>query len=332
MKKILGWLSAVSFLVAILIAGLFIYGVKSFDSRGGLEQDKIILIKKGSSLKLISNQLVNEGIIKYKYLFEAGVRINASAAKLQAGEYLFPQFVSMRKVMETLEKGDSIQHKITIPEGLYTTQILSIINADKILKGEITDIPFEGTLLPDTYNFSRGDSKQDIINRMKKAQEIVLNKAWDSKQANLPIKTKKEALILASIIEKETGIGMERKKVSGVFINRLNKGMLLQTDPTVIYAVTLGKYVLNRGIRRSELKSKSPYNTYVHVGLPPTPITNPGKLSIEAALNPEKHDYIFFVADGTGGHAFGKTLREHNNNVAKWRKIERNLKKISNSK
>lgn len=327
MKQFLIYLIAVSFLILIVIGSLFVYGVKTFDGKGKLSEDKIIAIAKGSSLKTISKKLKTEGAIKYPLMFEAAVRLHGNGSKLQAGEYLFKKHVSQRQVMDILKQGVSIQYQVTIPEGLYTSQIIKIINDNKDLTGEITTIPPEGSLLPDTYNFSRTDKRQDIIDRMIRAQKKLIDTAWEERAKDLPIKNKAEALILASIIEKETGIAQEREKVAGVFINRLNKGMLLQTDPTVIYAVTKGEYILNRGIRRSELRSKSPYNTYVHAGLPPTPIANPGRLSILAALNPEKHDYIFFVADGTGGHAFGKTLNEHNNNVKKWRLIEKNLKK-----
>jgi UPF0755 protein len=213
-------------------------------------------------------------------------------------------------------------YRVAIPEGLTSWQIVEGLNQADFLTGEVVDIPAEGSLAPDTYEVRRGDDRNDLLARMRASQEAILAEVWEGRVEGLPIETPEEALILASIIEKETSVPDERRQVSSVFVNRLNRGMRLQTDPTVIYGVTNGRGVLGRGIRQSELRDENPWNTYVIDGLPPTPIANPGRAAIEAAVNPDTTPYIFFVADGTGGHAFSETLEEHNRNVAIWRQIE----------
>jgi UPF0755 protein len=213
-------------------------------------------------------------------------------------------------------------YRVAIPEGLTSWQIVQGLNQADFLDGQVADIPAEGSLAPDTYEVRRGDDRNAILERMRAAQEVILAEVWAGRTEGLPIATAEEALILASIIEKETSVPDERRQVSSVFVNRLNQGMRLQTDPTVIYGVTNGRGVLGRGIRQSELRDDNPWNTYVIDGLPPTPIANPGRAAIEAAVDPDTTPYIFFVADGTGGHAFSVTLEEHNENVARWRQIE----------
>lgn len=216
-----------------------------------------------------------------------------------------------------------IIYRVSIAEGLTSWQIVEGLKGADFLEGDIEDLPAEGALAPDTYEVNRGGSRAAILDRMAKAQVRILDEAWANRADGLPLENKEEALILASIVEKETGVAEERRQVASVFTNRLNQGMRLQTDPTVIYGITNGEgNGLGRGIRQSELRRRTPYNTYVINGLPPTPIANPGRLAIEAALNPDDTPYIFFVADGTGGHAFAVTIGEHNRNVAAWRKIE----------
>jgi len=214
------------------------------------------------------------------------------------------------------------RHRIAMAEGVTSWQVVQAINGIEVLQGDITEIPAEGTLAPFSYEVASGDTRASVIADMVARQTSILDQAWTNRAADLPLKSKEEALILASIIEKETSVPDERGLVSSVFINRLNQGMPLQTDPTVIYGITKGQGVLGRGLRRSELRGQTPWNTYVIRGLPPTPIANPGADAIAAAVNPDDSRYIFFVADGTGGHAFAKTLAEHNANVAKWRQIE----------
>jgi UPF0755 protein len=223
---------------------------------------------------------------------------------------------------DLVEREQITVYRLAIPEGLTSWQIVQGLNRADFLSGEVADIPAEGALAPDTYEVRRGEDRNDILARMQTAQEAILAEVWAERVDGLPIATPEEALILASIIEKETSVPDERRQVASVFVNRLNQGMRLQTDPTVIYGVTNGRGVLGRGIRQSELQDDNPWNTYVIDGLPPTPIANPGRAAIEAAVDPDTTPYIFFVADGTGGHAFAETLEEHNENVARWRQIE----------
>ncbi|AGT07699.1 endolytic transglycosylase MltG [Paracoccus aminophilus] len=224
-------------------------------------------------------------------------------------------------IANAVEKPDA-RLRITIAEGVTSWQIVEGLKAASFLAGDVAKIPAEGSLAPDTYEVKKDDARQALLDAMANKQSVILQNAWDGRAPDLPYKTPAEALVMASIVEKETGVAAERPVVASVFVNRLNQGMKLETDPTVIYGVTKGQAVLDRGLRRSELRTRTAYNTYVIQGLPPTPIANPGKAAIEATLHPAATDYIFFVADGTGGHAFGRTLEEHNANVARWREIE----------
>ena len=216
----------------------------------------------------------------------------------------------------------SATFRLVIAEGATSWQITNALSEIDVLQADVTDAPAEGTLAPRDYDFSEGDTVSSVLNRMQATQEAILTEAWQNRADGLPLETPEEALILASIIEKETSVPDERRQVASVFVNRLNRGMRLQTDPTVIYGITLGEGVLGRGLRQSELRGETPWNTYVIPALPPTPIANPGQAAIEAALNPDTTEYIFFVADGTGGHAFATNLDDHNRNVAVWRQIE----------
>jgi len=220
-----------------------------------------------------------------------------------------------------LDRADT-RYRIAFAEGITSWQVVEGLKSVEVLVGEVADIPLEGSLAPDSYEVCEGDTRESVITRMAEAQEAILAAAWQGRAEGVPIETPQEALILASIIEKETGVPQERRQVASVFVNRLRRGMRLQTDPTVIYGITEGRGVLGRGIRQSELRGETPWNTYVIDGLPPTPIANPGHASIEAAVNPAQTDFVYFVADGSGGHAFAATLAEHNRNVARWRKIE----------
>lgn len=302
-------------------------GIYKFLEEGSLSEKKLVHVKSGMGVSSIADLLQEEGVIENALIFNIAARFTKHEGFLKAGEYEFPPKISMVEVMKMIREGDVFERKVTIPEGLTSYQVVKILEAREDLEGEITEIPDEGTLLPETYLFVAGETRSDKIKKMQIASQEILEAAWENRQEGLPLKTKHEALTLASIIEKETGVSDERRRVSGVFINRLRKGMALQTDPTVIYALTKGKIQdegkgpLGRRLLRKDLEIDDPYNTYKYSGLPPGPIANPGKASIEAALNPESHDYIYFVADGTGGHAFAKTLSEHNANVAQWRKV-----------
>jgi UPF0755 protein len=325
MKFLTTFLSLFILLSAIAGIGLVI-GLKSLSTPGPLSVEKSILIENGSSVSSIAEQLEKEGIISSSFLFKMAQKLFGNG-QLKAGEYAFEKNIPMIAILEKLEGGKVIKRSVTIPEGLTSYEIVTLLNDHEYLKGTISEIPAEGTLLPETYSYSLGDTKEAQMKIMAKKMHETLQQAWENRNPNVPLKTKEEALILASLIEKETGVPSERKRIAGVFINRLLKGMPLQTDPTVIYALTQGRHEnkgqgpLGRRLLKKDLDIDSPYNTYRNTGLPPGPIANPGKESIEAALHPEKNDYIFFVADGKGGHLFAKTLEEHNYNVANWRKI-----------
>lgn len=325
------------FLTLILLAGLvagggLYYADRQMSVSGPLAQKTLFVVPKGAGMSRIAAELVKSNIVsdQDQYIFRAAARIRKVDTKFKAGEYEIPAGISMNALMDLLLEGKTFKRAITVPEGLSSWQIVNLLNSAGELKGDkITKVPSEGVLLPDTWHYERDDTRLDILKRMNTSMAKTLNDLWPKREKDLPIKSKKEALILASIVEKETGVSSERRRVAGVFINRLNKGMLLQTDPTVIYALTKGKIQtggkgpLGRRLLLKDLKVDSPYNTYRYGGLPPGPIANPGKAAIEAVLNPEKHNYFYFVADGTGGHVFGKNLAEHNRNVANWRKIRR---------
>ena len=215
-----------------------------------------------------------------------------------------------------------VRFRVAVAEGVTSWQVVNAISGMDVMDGTVATVPPEGSLAPDSYEVRKGDDRGALLARMSAAQEKLVAAAWEARSDELPIDSPEELLILASLIEKETGVSDERRQVSSVFVNRINKGMRLQTDPTVIYGITKGEGVLGRGLRRSELRAETPYNTYVIAGMPPTPIANPGRASLMAAANPDETPYIFFVADGTGGHAFAVTLDEHNRNVAVWRQIE----------
>lgn len=290
---------------------------------GPHQEEIVVTLPRGDGLIAIANRLEQYGVIDSADVFRVWVTIDGGDRELQAGEYAIPAGASMADIYEQLREGDTIQYLVTAPEGRTSAQIVRILNESEVLTGEIAEIPPEGTLLPETYSFHRGDSRQDILDRMRADQQALLNELWPGRADDLPFDTPEEAIILASIVEKETGVAAERPLVASVFVNRLRRGMRLESDPTIIYGITQGE-PLGRGIRRSELDNdRNPYNTYFITGLTPTPIANPGRDAIEAVLNPPQADYLFFVADGTGGHAFAESYREHQRNVAAWRRIER---------
>lgn len=318
MKKLLFLL----ILLAGITAFLYAYSQKILFEKQIINQEIVFKINKGDTLKKISNNLKNKGIIVNDWAFVLYVRLANIYPKIKAGEYLISEPVSMVDIADILSKGSVYYRKITFPEGITSHEIKEILMNNEFLTGEIEDIE-EGEFLPETYTFSRGASRQSIINQAKKSLSNILDEAWNNRDITLPLKSKEELLILASIVEKETGLPKERPQVASVFVNRLKIGMLLQTDPTVIYAVTLGKKDLGRPIYKKDLSIDSPYNTYKYAGLPPTPICNPGKDAILAAAKPDTTPYLYFVASGSGGHNFAKTLAEHNKNVQKWRALSK---------
>ncbi|XSG82394.1 MAG: endolytic transglycosylase MltG [Methyloligella sp. ZOD6] len=318
-------------LTLILVAagigvGLLYFLKVQFDKPGPLETAKVVVIPQGRGVSGIADQLQSEGVISDRRVFvTTSYYFNyiKGDSTLKAGEYEFAAHTSMRDVLDKLVEGKSIRHKVTIAEGLTSQQVVRKLLDHPELTGEITEIPPEGSLLPDTYLFRRGESRQDILNRMAQAQQVFLAEHWKDRAPDLPIQTPQEALILASIVEKETGVEGERPHIAAVFHNRLRKSMRLQSDPTIIYGLVGGQGKLGRPILQSELDKKTVYNTYQIDGLPPTPIANPGRSAILATLNPAATDALYFVADGSGGHAFAASLSDHNDNVAEWRKIQR---------
>ncbi len=318
-------------IVVVLLAGggLFYYGKTQFEAAGPTApkgaDETVILLPKGIGVRAICKKLEAEGLISDARLFEIGIRLQKADTRLKAGEYGIKSGASMAEISEILQSGKSILHKITIPEGLTSAQIIRLIVADPVLTGKVDGAPEEGALLPETYLFTRGMTREQLVLQMRTAHDELLMGLWDQRAENLPFDTKEEAVILASIVEKETGVSAERPRVASVFVNRLRRGIRLQSDPTVIYGLTGGE-PLRRGIRRSELDRVTDYNTYIVDGLPPTPIANPGRASLQAVLQPAETKDLYFVADGTGGHVFASTLSQHQRNVAKWRRIERERK------
>ena len=320
--KLMQLLMSLSFFAAIGIAGFYMFTRLQVDKPGPLTSEVLFEVGKGQGLSVISSRLQKHGIISNRRIFALHAVASKSAKKLKAGKYAIPQAASMQDVLNILVKGKAIFYQVTLPEGWTSEQVVNVLNAHPQLAGSIEAIPPEGSLMPDTFQFSEGANRRELLATMTAAQEKYLKKLWPSRQNNLPFKTAREALILASIVEKETGRSSERKRVAGVFVNRLRKGMKLQSDPTIIYGLVGGKGKLGHPLRRSEMAKKTSYNTYQINGLPPTPTANPGRKAIAAVLNPADTKDLYFVADGTGGHAFAPTIKGHNNNVRKWRKIE----------
>lgn len=319
-------LITVFLVIVLLVAGTWLGVTQTFDVKNNQTDQVLFKVASGDNLNVISDRLESQKLISNSTIYAWLVSLEGNDTRLKAGEYNIPGNASMRDIMNIFVGGQSIQHKLTFAEGLTTAQILDRIKEAPLLTGQITSAPAEGSLMPETYLFASGTSREEIIKQMMDAQNKFVANLWDTRAEGLPLESMEEVMILASIVEKETGVSSERAEVAAVFINRLNKKMRLQSDPTIIYGITLGKYKLGRQLKKSEIKANTPYNTYTIDRLPPTPIANPGRAAILAVLNPADNDYIFFVADGTGGHAFAKTLKEHNNNVKKLRAREKAAK------
>jgi len=309
-------------LAAVVAAIALVVGKQRFDAPGPLAEDRVVNIPRGSGIRDISDVLMREGVIDQPWVFVGGVFALKAREDLKAGEYQFKAHASLRDVVATIVDGRVVAHQLTIPEGLTSEQIVARLLEDDILTGNIKEIPREGSLLPDTYNFNRGITREQMIQRMQQAQQRVLKEVWDRHSPDLPIKTPEQLVVLASLVEKETGKPEERTRVAAVFVNRLKQKMRLQSDPTIIYGLVGGKGTLGRPIMKSEIEQPTPYNTYQIEGLPPGPIANPGRASLEAAANPARTRELYFVADGTGGHAFAETYEQHQRNVARLRAME----------
>ena len=290
---------------------------------GPLKAAATVVVHRGSGVEAIASTLFSEGVIEDRFLFQAGARLTGRSRAMRAGEYRFRAGISIDETIALLVSGETVKRRITIAEGLTSTEALGLVGAEEGLTGNLPAGVGEGSLLPETYYFSLGDSRVALVRRMRESMETALASLWEKRAPDLALETPEQALVLASIIERETGVAAERARVSAVFHNRLRRGMRLQSDPTVAYALTLGSVPLDRPLSRNDLRVVSPYNTYLVHGLPPTPIANPGRASIEAALHPAPTDELYFVADGSGGHAFARTYAEHLRNVRRWRLIER---------
>lgn len=317
-----GLIGATATLSLIAIAGLvWVWSVYWGPGPQAVQGDSTtVILRSGAGVSEIGRSLHEAGVIRSPDMFRAAASLTGADRSLRAGEYEIGSRLSLADVIDKLVSGQVVRHFVTIPEGRSSIQARDILNANPVLTGEIA-VPPEGSLLPETYEVTRGETRASVVERMQRAHAELLAELWAGRRAGLPIRTPEEAVILASIVEKETGLAEERPQVAAVFINRLNQGMRLESDPTIVYGVNGGR-PLGRGIRRSELQRLTPYNTYLIEGLPPTPIANPGREALAAVLNPPDSDYLFFVADGSGGHAFARTFDEHLRNVARWRAME----------
>jgi UPF0755 protein len=311
-------------LVAALIAFVsFHYGSAWLNNPGPLQRDTLIMVPRGSGTNEIADALYKNGAIDSPRFFKTIVVLKKARGKLQAGEYNIAAHSSIKTILDMMVEGKVVEHTITLPEGLTSEQIVQRLRDEELLSGSISQIPVEGSLLPETYKVVRGTPRESILSRMEEAQQKLLDALWEKRNPDIPVKTPRELVTLASIVEKETGLAAERPRVAAIFINRLKKGMRLQSDPTIIYGLVGGHGPLGRPILRSEISKATPYNTYIIPALPPGPIGNPGRASLEAVAQPLQTQDLFFVADGSGGHVFAETYADHQRNVLKWREIEK---------
>jgi UPF0755 protein len=315
----------VSFLTAVVTVFILIVLVGAggwfvIDGPGPLPKTATVELRKGAGVSEMAASLRRANVVGSAAVFKLAAELSGADRKLKAGEYQFPAHVTISEVIRKMAAGEVLRHFVTIPEGKTSAQAVAILMANPVLAGTVTAPP-EGSLLPETYEVTRGESRADLIAKMRAARDSLLADLWAARQQDLPFKSPEEAVILASVVEKETGLANERPLVAAVFVNRLKKGMKLESDPTIVYGITRGE-PLGHGIRLSEKNGATPYNTYVIAGLPPTPICNPGRAALAAVLNPEHTDALFFVANGNGGSSFASTQAEHNKNVAAWRQVE----------
>ncbi|MBN8991729.1 MAG: endolytic transglycosylase MltG [Rhizobiales bacterium] len=321
--------NAIITILIILMIGAgtaYYYGRQMLETAGPLQEDKIVNIPQRAGKRDIADTLSREGVINVNpWIFIGSVFALKASSDLKPGEYSFQKRASLRDVIATIVEGKVVQHSVTIPEGLTSEQIVARLTDNDLFSGSIREMPREGTLLPETYKFPRGTTREQVIQRMQQAQKRVLAEIWERRNPDVPVKSPEALITLASIVEKETGRADERSRVAAVFANRLRQKMKLQSDPTIIYGLVGGKGTLGRPIKRSEITQPSPYNTYVVEGLPPGPIANPGRASLEATANPARTRDLFFVADGTGGHSFTETYDQHQKNVAKLRVLEKQI-------
>ncbi|QXX74361.1 endolytic transglycosylase MltG [Methylovirgula sp. HY1] len=317
-----------SFLLIVSVVGLFgvLWGAHRIREPGPLSADKVLFIAPGTDFPDIVAALGSEGVIDNELIFNIAVLVEGRRSKIKAGEYLFRQSASMRDVIDILVSGRQVLHPVTIPEGLTSEQIVERLRHNDLLAGDIREVPKEGSLLPETYKVPRGMQRRELLKRMHEDEKKLVAQVWAHRSSDLTLRSPYELVTLASIVEKETGKADERPRVAAVFLNRLRKHMRLQSDPTIVYGLVGGKGTLGRPILRSEVEKPTPYNTYVIQGLPPGPITNPGRAALDAVANPSHTNDLYFVADGSGGHVFSQTLEQHQRNVQRWRQIEKEAK------
>ena len=318
--RLLAWSFITAALVITALGGAGYWLYSDAQNAGPLAASRILVIPPHTGIAGIAELLTEAGVIRHKLTFEAIARLSGHGAKLKAGEYEFPAAASAMQTFEIVAAGRTVKHRLTIPEGLTSAEVVALVRDAPALDGDVGPVPGDGTLLPETYTYSYGESRKDMIERMQRDMTRIVAKIWKERRPGLPLATPQEAVTLASIVEKETARGEERPHVAGVFINRLRLGMPLQSDPTVLYALSPANPKLDRPLAHADLAVASPYNTYVVKGLPPGPIANPSRSSLQAATRPERTEDLYFVADGGGGHIFAKTLAEQTHNIAEYRR------------
>lgn len=325
-----GFLDILNGLLTLLVIGLLvaggivIYGASQFYGEGPLAQETTFRVEAGSGLSSIGPRLQEQGLISNQYIFQIGSRLANIEGTIKQGDFRIPAGASMAEILRELIEGNPIRYAVVVPEGWTSWQVVQRLSDTSDLSGEVPTLPPEGSILPGSYDYVPGDTRQSVLEKMQVAMTESLAEVWEGRQPDLPLETPEELLILASIVERETGVASERPQVAAVFVNRLREGMRLQSDPTIIYGITRGQSTLDRGLRRSEIEQRTDYNTYQIDGLPPTPIANPGIESLRAVAHPDSHDYLYFVAKGATpreGHVFAETYAEHRQNVARYREI-----------
>jgi UPF0755 protein len=316
-------LTVLFFVLSVLGAGAAWWGYAQFKKPGPSKADISVIIERGMGAGAIARELHRAGVLSGPNVFRIAARLLSADKPLKAGEYVFLPAISPEGALLLLQSGKTAVRRVTLAEGLSVQEILAQLRRTEGLQGDVLPVPGEGALLPETYYFSYGDRRRDIVRRMAGAMTDLLAGLWRNRAPGLPLASPRDAVILASIVEKETGLASERPRVAAVFINRLRRGMRLQSDPTVVYGLTRGVGPLGRELTRTDLKTASSYNTYLIGGLPPGPIANPGSAALESVLRPAVTKDLYFVADGSGGHVFARTLKQHNRNVARWRKLNK---------
>lgn len=324
----------VLFFIALFVTvmgGALFFGHTLLVAQGPLDTTKRVVIPRGAGPATMARVLHDEGIISYPLLFRVALMVDPNPKPVKAGEYEVPAHTSMQGLVELLQSGKLVQRRLTVPEGMTTAEVVELVRKADALTGDVTVDVKEGDLLPETYFYSRNDTRDGLLQRMKEAMDKTLDQAWRKRTPGLPLANRRQVLILASMVEKETAIPAERNRIAAVFLNRLRLKMKLESDPTTIYGIVGGKGSFNRELTRADLQSTSPYNTYVVSGLPPGPICNPGRASILAVTHPAHDRSLYFVADGQGGHVFARTIAEHNRNVERWKEIQRGRQEQSST-